>query len=118
VAQSVRLEFKPQYPSPPHIHKEKLTKLTGRVTQVVEHLPSKCEALNSNPSTTKKQKQKQKNLPNRTLEICPDYCASQENYQIGRTAVQDQPGKSLQDPHLNKCQVHICNSSYAGGLPR
>jgi hypothetical protein len=27
----------------------------GRVTQVVEHLPSTCEAQSSNPSTTKKQ---------------------------------------------------------------
>jgi hypothetical protein len=26
----------------------------GRVTQVVEHLPSKCEAMSSTPSTTKK----------------------------------------------------------------
>jgi hypothetical protein len=28
----------------------------GRVAQVVEHLPSKCVALSSNPSTTKKKK--------------------------------------------------------------
>jgi hypothetical protein len=28
----------------------------GEVAQVVECLPSKCEALNSNPSTTKKKK--------------------------------------------------------------
>jgi hypothetical protein len=28
----------------------------GGVTQVVEHLPSKCEALSSNPITTKKKK--------------------------------------------------------------
>jgi hypothetical protein len=26
----------------------------GRIAQVVEHLPSKCEALNLNPSTVKK----------------------------------------------------------------
>jgi hypothetical protein len=26
----------------------------GGVTQAVEHLPNKCEALSSNPSTTKK----------------------------------------------------------------
>jgi hypothetical protein len=28
----------------------------GGMTQVVEHLPSKCEALNPNPSTKKKRK--------------------------------------------------------------
>jgi hypothetical protein len=31
----------------------------GWVTQVVEHLPSKCEALSSNPSATKKKKKKE-----------------------------------------------------------
>jgi hypothetical protein len=30
----------------------------GEVSQVVEHLPSKCEALSSNPSTAKKKKKK------------------------------------------------------------
>jgi hypothetical protein len=30
----------------------------GGVTQVIEHLPSKCEALSSNPSTAKKEKKK------------------------------------------------------------
>jgi hypothetical protein len=34
----------------PHIQR------VDRVVQVVEHLSSKCEALSSNPSTTKKQK--------------------------------------------------------------
>jgi hypothetical protein len=29
--------------------------------QVVEHLPSKCKALNLNPSTAKKKKKKEKN---------------------------------------------------------
>jgi hypothetical protein len=32
------------------------TKRVGRVYQMVEHLPSKCEALNSNPSTTNTKK--------------------------------------------------------------
>jgi hypothetical protein len=36
-----------KYPTP---------KKAGRVAQVVEHLPRKCEALNSNPSTAKKKK--------------------------------------------------------------
>jgi hypothetical protein len=36
-------------------------KRTGRVAQVVEHLPSKCEALNSNPSTAKRKKERKKN---------------------------------------------------------
>jgi hypothetical protein len=30
----------------------------GGMTQVVEHLPSKCEALNPNPSTKKKKKKR------------------------------------------------------------
>jgi hypothetical protein len=30
--------------------------VAGRVDQVVEELPRKCKALNSNPSTTKKKK--------------------------------------------------------------
>jgi hypothetical protein len=34
--------------------KTTIHKSTGRVAQVVKHLPSKCEALNSNPSTEKK----------------------------------------------------------------
>jgi hypothetical protein len=43
----------------------KKRKLTQRVrsggeAQVVEYLPSKCKALQSNPCTTKKTKQKQK----------------------------------------------------------
>jgi hypothetical protein len=32
------------------------TKKIGRMYQVIEHLPSKHEALSSNPSTTKKKK--------------------------------------------------------------
>jgi hypothetical protein len=32
----------------------------GGVTQAVEHLPSKCEALSSNPSTTKKNEKEKK----------------------------------------------------------
>jgi hypothetical protein len=32
----------------------------GGVIQVVEHLPSKCEALSSNPSTKKKRKERKK----------------------------------------------------------
>jgi hypothetical protein len=35
-------------------------KKVGRVAQVVEHLPSMCEALSSNSSTTKKPPNKQK----------------------------------------------------------
>jgi hypothetical protein len=31
----------------------------GRVARVVEHLPSKCEALSSKPSTDKKKKKKE-----------------------------------------------------------
>jgi hypothetical protein len=33
------------------LKKKKLNFLAGRVVQVVEHLPNKCEALSSNPST-------------------------------------------------------------------
>jgi hypothetical protein len=33
----------------------------GRVAQVVEHLPSKCEALSSNPSKKKEPEQRHKN---------------------------------------------------------
>jgi hypothetical protein len=33
------------------------------VTQVVEQLPSKCEVLSSNPSTTSKNKAKKKKIP-------------------------------------------------------
>jgi hypothetical protein len=33
------------------------------VTQVVECLPSKCEALNSNPSNAEKEKEKEKKNP-------------------------------------------------------
>jgi hypothetical protein len=36
----------------------------GEVSQVVEHLPSKCEALSSNPSTAKKKKKKKKKEKN------------------------------------------------------
>jgi hypothetical protein len=36
----------------------------GRVAQVVERLPSKCEALNLSPSTTKKKKKKRNQLSN------------------------------------------------------
>jgi hypothetical protein len=35
------------------ILKYPIQKMAGTVTQVVEHLPSKCEALSSNPSTKK-----------------------------------------------------------------
>jgi hypothetical protein len=31
-------------------------KWAGGMSQVVEHLPTKCEALSSNPNTTKKKK--------------------------------------------------------------
>jgi hypothetical protein len=34
----------------------------GGGTQVVEHLPSKCEALRSNPSTEKKKKRKKRHI--------------------------------------------------------
>jgi hypothetical protein len=33
-------------------------KRIGAVDQVIEHLPSKCKALSSNPSTEKKKKKK------------------------------------------------------------
>jgi hypothetical protein len=32
----------------------------GRVSQVVQYLPSRCEALSSNPSTGKKKKRKER----------------------------------------------------------
>jgi hypothetical protein len=32
--------------------------MAGGVAQAVEHLPSKCEALDSNPSTAKKKRKK------------------------------------------------------------
>jgi hypothetical protein len=35
-----------------------IQKKAGRVDQVVEHLPSKCEALSSNPNTTIKKTKK------------------------------------------------------------
>jgi hypothetical protein len=35
-------------------------KRAGRVDQVVEYLPSKCDALSLSPSTTKKKKKKEK----------------------------------------------------------
>jgi hypothetical protein len=35
-------------------------KRTGDVAQVVEHLPSKCKALSSNPNTAKKQNKNKK----------------------------------------------------------
>jgi hypothetical protein len=35
-------------------------KTIGRVAQVVESLPSKCEALSSNHSTTKKKRKKER----------------------------------------------------------
>jgi hypothetical protein len=37
-------------------------KRAGKVAQVVEHLPSKCEALSSDPSSTKKKKGKTFNV--------------------------------------------------------
>jgi hypothetical protein len=37
------------------VHRDAISKITtGRVVQVPEHLSSKCEALSSNSSTTKK----------------------------------------------------------------
>jgi hypothetical protein len=36
--------------------KNPLQKRAGRVAQVIEHLPGKCKALTSNPSTAKKKK--------------------------------------------------------------
>jgi hypothetical protein len=41
-------------------HALKITPNVGRVAQEVEHLPSKCETLNSNPSTIKKKKKERK----------------------------------------------------------
>jgi hypothetical protein len=35
-------------------------KRAGGMAQVIEHLPSKCEDLNSNPSTAKNKKRKEK----------------------------------------------------------
>jgi hypothetical protein len=35
---------------------KKLKKKAGRVTQVVEHLPTKCEAMSSNITMAKKKK--------------------------------------------------------------
>jgi hypothetical protein len=36
------------------------SKRVDGITQVVEHLPDKCKALNLNPSTAKKKKKKKK----------------------------------------------------------
>jgi hypothetical protein len=40
----------------PNIHTQKKGLLSGSVAQLVEHLPGKREALNSNPSLAKKKK--------------------------------------------------------------
>jgi hypothetical protein len=37
---------------------QEFQEMPGTVAQVVEHLPSKCEALNSNPISQKKEKKK------------------------------------------------------------
>jgi hypothetical protein len=39
-------------------------KRTDRVTQVIEHLPNKCEALSSNSSSIKKKERKASETPN------------------------------------------------------
>jgi hypothetical protein len=46
----------------PYLKKKKSQKRAGGVTQAIEHLLSKCEALNSNPKTTTKKKKKKKEL--------------------------------------------------------
>jgi hypothetical protein len=50
----IQFEASPdKYFTRPYLEKHLTHKRTGRVTQVVEHLPSKPEALNSKPNTTK-----------------------------------------------------------------
>jgi hypothetical protein len=44
----------------PYHKKNPSLKRAHGVVQVVEQLPSKCKALSSNPSTTKKKKKKEK----------------------------------------------------------
>jgi hypothetical protein len=52
-----------------------ITSLMGwGMAQVVDHLPSKCEALNSNPSTTKKKKKATSLIPIAILEILFSFC--------------------------------------------
>jgi hypothetical protein len=46
--------------SRPYLEKNLTQTRAGGVVQVVEYLPSKCEALNSNPSTAKKKKKKER----------------------------------------------------------
>jgi hypothetical protein len=41
-----------------HLKNNPTEKRAGRVAQVIECLPSKCETLSSNPSTIKKKKKK------------------------------------------------------------
>jgi hypothetical protein len=48
--------FDPQNHVHTHTHAHAKYKIGRGVTQVVEHLPSKCTSLSSNPSTVKKKK--------------------------------------------------------------
>jgi hypothetical protein len=52
------------------------SKRTGGVTQVVEHLASKNEALSSNPRTTKKKKEEEKERRRRGRERVLQSCIS------------------------------------------
>jgi hypothetical protein len=51
------------------ILKTKIKNSTGRVAQVVEHLSSKCEAMNSNPNAATKPNQRKKGNISVTLHI-------------------------------------------------
>jgi hypothetical protein len=80
------------------------------VAEVVEHMPSKCEALCSSPSTTKKKKKGK--LPKYlTLLIL----ATQET-EIGQIEVRGQPGQKERS-HLKPTghDVCICQVSYVAG---
>jgi hypothetical protein len=61
------------------------------VAQVVQHLPSKCEALSSNPSTTKKKKKKnEKNQKGHGGPWCnPGYVGGRSR----KTIIQGWPGQ-------------------------
>jgi hypothetical protein len=77
----------------------------GKVAQVVQHLPSKCEALSSNPSAAKEKNQdKYQDVISCPAPVAYTCNPSYSRQRSGRWQFEASPSKQFRKPYLKNTQ--------------